>query len=338
MVKADFTEYDFETPENYAQHPFHDRNKVKLCCVPRDSPELQHLRMTDIPKLFIPGDLLILNDFWLKSRRLIGRVRDTDRNVEVFLLIPLDIQHWKAIVCSDEPPEEGMQMDLAQGKVQTRLIARYPDGCWTLAFKSENVAELDTLPVFGTNVNAAQFHQQAVKREFTRMHRRPGSVQAPTAGLHFNMEILNALRREGVQIATLSLVVSSETSREIQESETKEFEMHQEYYTVPGATIDAIKVARERGRRVVAAGTTVVRALETVAKTGEDEGITNIFLSPPYKPKWVDGLLTNFHSPRSTLLMLVSTLIGRERLMETYQLAMPKGYRFGAFGDPLIIL
>lgn len=343
------SDYDYQLPpELIAQTPVVPRDSSRLLVV--DSPLThRHLLFRDLSELLQPGDLLVVNDTKVIPARLYG-YKQTGAPVEILLLEERSSNQWLALVkpgkrfrigteiyfsSSDSSPDslkaEVIATDSATGG---RILRFYPP---------VGVSIWDILPFFGqvplppyiTTPNQEPSQYQTVYAT------KPGAVAAPTAGLHFTPELLTKLTQMGVQRTAITLHVGVGTFRPVEVESITSHQMHQEWLEVNFATVETIKATQARGGRIIAVGTTVVRALETAAKSPEGLqpfcGKTDLFIYPGYKFKVVEGLITNFHLPRSTLLMLVSALIGRERLLSLYQEAIASGYRFYSFGDAMFI-
>lgn len=334
-------------PDKIAQTPVTPRDASRLLVV--DSPTtLQHQYFRDLPTLLKPGDLLILNDTRVIPARLRGR-KPGGAQVEVFLLEDQGDHQWLALVRPGRRLKPGATVCFGSNPDQPDLVAQVlatdPDtNGRVLKFEPQNGDSLFTLferlgevplPPYITDTGASPDQYQTIYAD------APGAVAAPTAGLHFTPELFERLEERGVMRSHITLHVGVGTFRPVEVDNILDHKMHGEWIDVSAQTIAQIEAAKARGGRVIAVGTTVVRALEGAAQGGELQpwqGKTNLFIYPGYQYRVVDGLITNFHLPGSSLLMLVSALVGRERLLGLYQDAIAQDYRFYSFGDAMLIL
>lgn len=340
--------YAFELPEALiAQHPAPERDASRLMVV--DGDRVEHKIFRDLPSVMRAGDVLVLNETRVIAARLFGTRESTGGSVEVLLLHPASSERydahatrWTALVRPAKRLRRGARVSFGSfgaAEVENEL----DEGVRVLRFEIdepfdaflERAGRLPLPPYIHNDSDEAQVRYQTV---FARI---PGSVAAPTASLHFTPEVLKALEDEGVEIARLTLDVGIGTFRPMKADRLDEHTMHAETYAIPQAAADAIARAKREGRRVVAAGTTVVRALEGNAQTHgaivAGAGRTSIFIRPGFTFQCVDAMITNFHLPQSTLLVLVSAFAGRERILSAYQEAVLHGYRFFSFGDAMFL-
>lgn len=350
--------YDYDLPEELiAQNPAVPRDSSKLLVVNSTSENnisshLHHI-FRDLPEILRPGDLLIMNDTKVLSARLHGR-KSTGATVEVLLLEEREQNCWLALVKPGKRFKIGSEIffeaPAEKSNRDSTLKATVIDsdkatGGRILKFHVPNgqslVPLLDTfgevpLPPYITQSQASDAQYQTVYAH------RPGAVAAPTAGLHFTPELLDTLEKKGINRAFITLHVGVGTFRPVEVEDVTTHTMHSEWIEVPSTTVEQIKATQQKGGRIIAVGTTVVRALEgAAAETGEIRefcGKTNLFIYPGFKWRVIEGLITNFHLPRSSLLMLVSALIGRENLLNIYKEAVNENYRFYSFGDAMLIL
>jgi S-adenosylmethionine:tRNA ribosyltransferase-isomerase len=350
MRVADF---DYELPpEMIAQRPLSPRDASRLLVLHRDSGEIEHAHFRDLPQYLQPGDLLVANDSRVIWARLYGRKR-TGGRVEVLLLRQLAPGQWEALV-GGQRIREGVELILGEGRVPagnhgavekgTVLVARVEearaDGTRVLSFPTEVGPLLEKVGVVPL---PPYIHEPLAdpERYQTIYARVAGSVAAPTAGLHFTPALVGRLQAHGVRFAFLTLHIGLDTFRPVEVEEVSAHPMHSEWCEVPAVVAAAVAETRQAGHRVVAVGTTAVRALETAAQgatVAPFSGWTRLFVTPGYRFRAVDTLITNFHLPRSTLLMLVSAFAGRETILRAYHEAMAQGYRFYSFGDAMFIL
>jgi S-adenosylmethionine:tRNA ribosyltransferase-isomerase len=352
--------YDYELPpERIAQNPAMPRDSSRLLVVNsqttgKETLPLHHI-FRDLTDILRPGDLLIMNNTKVIPARLFGR-KTSGAEVEILLLEERQFNCWLALVKPGKRFKKGTQIIFERLNTEcgssipiTQLTATVLDtdeatGGRLLQFDLPQgqslVQVLDQfgeipLPPYITASQAADEQYQTVYAE------QPGAIAAPTAGLHFTPDLLEKLRDRNINQAFITLHVGVGTFRPVEVEDVATHQMHEEWIEVPAATVEQIKATKAAGGRIIAVGTTVVRALEGAAVSGELQafcGKTNLFIYPGYKWQVVEGLITNFHLPRSSLLMLVSALIGRERLLNIYQQAIASGYRFYSFGDAMLIL
>jgi len=338
------SEFDFNLPETLiAQHPIEPRDASRLMVVNRVSGGIEHHKFRDLVTLLKTGDVLVLNNTRVIPARLIGEKEGTEGKIEVLLLKRLELDLWEALVKPGKRLKVGQKVHFGGGILIGELQDILDNGNRRIHFTYSGVFEtiLDTLgqmplPPYIT----AQLEDQ--ERYQTVYAKERGSVAAPTAGLHFTPELLGELKNKGVEIVEILLHVGLGTFRPVKVENIEDHPMHSEFYRVDLEVAEQINQAKREGRRVIAVGTTAARTLETV---GNDQGNvvpgagwTDIFIYPGYSFKVVDVLLTNFHFPKSTLIMLVSALAGRELTLKAYELAVSERYRFYSFGDAMLIL
>jgi S-adenosylmethionine:tRNA ribosyltransferase-isomerase len=350
------SEFDYELPpERIAQEPAAVRDLARLFVHAIGADRSEHARVRDLPRFLRPGDLLVVNDTRVLAARLFAR-RASGGQVELFFVEPgsADTLVWKVLVHPARKLRAGELLALEGGVVarmveRERLSGGAPAPEWLVRLEDSAGAPLDPHAVFERvgHVPLPPYiarSDAALDRERyqTVYAERPGAVAAPTAGLHFTPELLARLEQHGVRRVSITLHVGPGTFRPIKTDEIDAHRMHAERFEIPEAAVAAVRAARERGGRVVAVGTTCVRALESAAgETGELRalrGATELFLRPGQRFRVVDGLLTNFHLPRSTLLVLVSAFAGRERVLRLYREAIEQGYRFYSYGDAMLFL
>lgn len=349
MKTADF---DYNLPvSSIAQTPAEPRDSSRLLVVHRDTGEVEHRIFRDVTDYLKAGDLLVLNQTRVIPARIYAR-KETGGRVELLLLRRLDELIWEALV-GGKGLRVGKPARVENGP-EVKIIEEF-DGSERLIKFSEPIE-----PFFSTvgHVPLPPYIHEALndpERYQTVYAKEPGSAAAPTAGLHFTTRLLEELQVKGVKIAYVTLHVGLDTFAPVTEENPDEHKIHSEWCEVPQETAEAINEARARGGRVIAVGTTSVRTLESAAQLTLDDrlqtvvnrqssmvgpytGPTSLFILPGYDFKVVDAIITNFHLPRSTLLMLVSAFVGREKILETYELAVQEGYRFYSFGDAMLIL
>ncbi len=340
-------DFDYELPpEAVAQEPLPERDQARLLVVPRAGGELAHRRVRDLPELLCPGDVLIFNDTRVLPVRLYAR-RPTGGQVELLLLERVGEGRWSCLAQPGRRLGTGSWLVFPDGR-QARLLAR-AGPFWTLQWTREPedwpawLAQHGRMPLPPYIHRTRDDSRWRLDRERyqTVFASRPGAVAAPTAGLHFTRELLERIEARGVRCAFLTLHVGAGTFLPVRAWRVEEHRMHGEAFEIPPQTAEAVARARAAGGIVVAVGTTVVRALETQAEPGRrirpGAGRTECFIYPGYEFRVVDALVTNFHLPRSTLLMLVCALAGRERILEAYREALRLGYRFYSYGDAMFV-
>lgn len=340
-------EFDFVLPpDRIAARPVEPRDQARLLAYDRRSGAVEHARVADLPRLLRPGDLLVLNDTRVQPWRLRGR-RETGGAVEG-LLLRVDGERGEALLRPSKKLRVGDVVPMEDGEVELRLLATLGGGRWSVALTARQgsvAAALERcgraplppyLPRGGDEDVAADR-----ERYQTVFARAPGAIAAPTAGLHFTPDLLQRVQARGVDLAFVTLHVGEGTFAPVQVDVVEQHRMHAERYELPAATAAAIAAARAHGGRVVAVGTTSCRTLETCARddgtVAAGSGASDLFLYPGRRFRVVDALLTNFHLPKSTLLLLVAAFAGREAVLARYQEAIARGYRFYSFGDAMLI-
>jgi len=336
MHKSDF--FYALPPELIAQQPLADRSASRLLALDGRTGAVRDLLFLDLPGLLQPGDLLVLNDTRVIPARLRGK-KESGGQVEVLIERVLDERRALAMIRASKPPRPGQRLEL-EGAVAARVLSRREE-FYEIEFESERpvLALLDAighmpLPPYIRRVEASSDRE----RYQTVYARQSGAVAAPTAGLHFDETMLSRLEARGIERAFITLHVGAGTFQPLRTEEVREHRMHREQLTVSDAVADRVNAARQEGRRVVAVGTTVVRALESAARDGvvhPFRGETDIFIYPGYRFRVVDALFTNFHLPESTLLMLVCAFAGTEHVLAAYRHAVQAAYRFFSYGDAM---
>ena len=340
MKKSDFY-YDLPK-ELIAQDPLEDRSGSRLMVLDKNSGAISHHIFRDIIDFLNPGDCLVINDTKVIPARLHGIKEETGAHIEVLLLKRREGDIWETLVKPGRKAKKGTRIDFGDGLLKCEVVDVIEDGNRLIHFEYDGIFEeiLDRLgemplPPYITHKLKDQNRYQTVYAKYE------GSAAAPTAGLHFTPELLQAIEDKGVRIARITLHVGLGTFRPVKAENIEDHQMHSEYYQVTSEAADLINKTRQEGGRIIAVGTTSTRTLETVA----DEngfvkpcgGWTQIFIYPGYKFKCIDALITNFHLPESTLIMLVSALAGRENILNAYNTAVAEKYRFFSFGDAMFI-
>ncbi|HEY8424737.1 MAG TPA: tRNA preQ1(34) S-adenosylmethionine ribosyltransferase-isomerase QueA [Limnochordales bacterium] len=336
-------------PELIAQTPAEPRDSSRLLVVHRTEERLEHRRFRDVVEYLREGDVLVLNDTRVMRSRLWARRRPQGGRVELLLLRrverrPDGAEVWHVLVKPGRRAPVGQEMEAGDDQLQIRVLDRTEDGGRLVELASREGTVSDVLARVGT-VPLPPYIRRSLddpERYQTVYAREEGSAAAPTAGLHFTPELLDRIRRLGVEVVSLTLHVGVGTFRPVRAPTVEQHVMHEEFFTIPASTAEAVGRARRRGGRVWAVGTTVVRALESaVDETGDvrpGSGWTRLFIYPPYRFRVIDVLITNFHLPRSTLLMLVCAFGGTERILAAYREAVACRYRFYSLGDAMLIL
>jgi S-adenosylmethionine:tRNA ribosyltransferase-isomerase len=337
--------FDYELPSHLiAQHPCEPRDQSRLLVVNRRFRTLAHRIFADLPDLLNPGDLLILNDTRVLPARLRGRRERTGGKWEGLFLRTLPDGSWEILCQTRGTLSAGEAIALESG-ASLRLLEKMPEGHWRVR-SEDGAAATELLERCGHvplphYIRKGQDLPEDRQRYQTVYARQSGAVAAPTAGLHFTRELFSRLEKRGIGTAFVTLHVGLGTFQPIQSEEYQQHRMHREWAELPAATVASIAACKSRDGRVVAVGTTTVRVLETVAASGglrPWSGETELYIYPPYEFRAVDALLTNFHLPRSTLLLLVGAFTGVDLLREAYTTAIADSYRFYSYGDAMLIL
>lgn len=334
------TDFDYDLPQELiAQHPMEPRDHSRLLVVDKKTGEIEHKHFYDLVNYLKPGDVLVFNDTRVIPARLHG-TKDTGAHVEVFLLTRRDATDWEVLVRPGKKLQVGAKINFSD-ELSCEVIEHTDFGGRVVRFKYDGIFEeiLDCLgetplpPYITAPLEDKERYQTVYNRE-------RGSAAAPTAGLHFTKELLQKIKDIGCEEVFVTLHVGLGTFRPVSEAKIEDHKMHKEFYTVSQEAADAVNKAKAEGRRIIAVGTTAVRTLEAAGADGQlhaGSSWTNIFIYPGYKFRLVDDLVTNFHLPQSTLLMLVSTLSTREIMLQTYKKAVEEKYRFFSFGDAMFI-
>lgn len=335
-------EFDFELPkELIAQHPLAERTASRLMTLNKRTGKIGHHVFSDLIEYLNPGDTVILNDTRVIPARLLGVKPDTGAKVEFLLLKETDPDTWEVLVKPGKRVRPGAAVTFGDGLLTAEVLDSTEEGGRIVRFSYDGVF-YEVLDRLGTMPLPPYITEQLddSERYQTVYNKHRGSVAAPTAGLHFTSEYMEKIREKGISIGYLTLHVGLGTFRPVSAETIDEHKMHAEWYHLPQETADLVRATKERGGRVIAVGTTACRTLETVGMKGEvaeTSGWTDIFIHPGYEFKLVDALITNFHLPKSTLMMLVSALAGREPIMNAYAEAVRERYRFFSFGDAMFI-
>jgi S-adenosylmethionine:tRNA ribosyltransferase-isomerase len=345
---VDLQDYDFTLPpELIAQFPAARRDQSRLMIVDRAQQVITHDIFANIGKYLRPGDVLVLNDTKVIPARLRGRRAATGGKVEVLLLHEIAPGEWQVLLKPAAKVQRGAQLEFAEGVLRGEVLERLPEQTMRVRFTPTDMHDLleqygeIPLPPYIRRASDALHAAQDRLRYQTVYARHPGAVAAPTAGLHFTPELLTALEQQGIRRATITLHVGQGTFQPVRATQVEAHRMGKEFYRVETDQAALIEQARAAGGRVVAVGTTATRTLETQMQAAEKltagSGWSELFIYPPYQFRIVDGLLTNFHLPRSTLFLLVCAFAGRELMCEAYRVAVAKRYRFYSYGDAMFI-
>ena len=337
------SDFYFDLPEELiAQTPLEDRSNSRLMVLDKESGEIQHKVFKDIIEYLNPGDCLVLNNTRVIPARLIGEKVDTGGKIEFLLLKRTEKDVWQALVKPGKRAKIGTKFSFGNGKLIGEVVGLAEEGSRLVKFYYEGIFE-EVLDELGNMPLPPYITERLEERERyqTVYSKHNGSAAAPTAGLHFTEELLNDIKSKGVDIAFVTLHVGLGTFRPVKVDNVLEHDMHSEYYIVEKSEAEKINNAKKNGNRVICVGTTSCRTVESAAnENGEivaSEGWTNIFIYPGYKFKIVDRLITNFHLPESTLIMLVSALSSKDIVLNAYNTAVKEQYRFFSFGDAMIV-
>ena len=336
-------DYDYDLPEELiAQDPLEDRSSSRLMVLDRQTGDVEHRHFTDILEYLHPGDCLVINNTKVIPARLFGVKEDIQAKIEVLLLKRKENDIWETLVKPGKKAKPGTKLVFGDGLLTAEVVDVVEEGNRLIQFHYDGIFEeiLDQLgqmplPPYIT-------HQLKDKNRYQTVYAKyDGSAAAPTAGLHFTKELLQKVKDMGVDIAEVTLHVGLGTFRPVKVENVLDHHMHSEFYMVSQEAADKINRAKESGHRVIAVGTTSTRTLEAAAdengRLHETSGWTEIFIYPGYQFKVIDALITNFHLPQSTLVMLVSALAGREHVLHAYEIAVKERYRFFSFGDAMLI-
>ena len=339
----DVKDFYYDLPQELiAQDPLHDRSASRLMVLDKNTGEIQHRIFKNITEYLKPGDCLVINNTKVIPARLYGVKEGTEAKVEILLLKRMENDVWETLVKPGKKCRPGARLSFGEGILTGEVIDIVEEGNRLIRFEYEGIFEeiLDRLgqmplPPYIT-------HQLEDKTRYQTVYaKHDGSAAAPTAGLHFTAELLDAVRGMGVEIAEVTLHVGLGTFRPVKETDVLKHHMHSEFYRITQSEADKINRAKREGHRVIAVGTTSTRTLEAAADENgflrEMSGWTEIFIYPGYRFKVVDCLITNFHLPESTLVMLVSALAGREHVLNAYKEAVKERYRFFSFGDAMLL-
>lgn len=337
-------DFDFHLPEELiAQTPLKDRTSSRLLVLDKNKKELDHKKFKDIKDYIKPGDALVLNDTRVLPARLYGVKEDTGANIEVLLLHQENGDTWEVLAKPAKKVKQGSVITFGDGKLQATCVGLKEHGGRVLEFSYSGIfyevldelGEMPLPPYIKEKLPEKERYQTVYAKE-------EGSAAAPTAGLHFTNELLDELKAIGVTVSFITLHVGLGTFRPVSVDNIDDHQMHSEFYHMSQETADTLNQIKEQGGRIISVGTTSTRTLETIARDNgtfvETSGWTDIFIYPPYQFRAVDGLITNFHLPKSTLIMLVSALADKDSILHAYEEAVREKYRFFSFGDAMLII
>ena len=336
-------EFDYFLPEELiAQTPLEERSSSRLLVLDKQTGEIEHKHFTDIIDYLNEGDTLVLNDTKVLPARLIGIKEETNAVIEVLLLKNTEKDNWECLVKPARRIKVGTIVSFGDGKLKAKCIAEGEEGIRHFEFLYQGIF-LEILEDLGTMPLPPYIHEKLndQSRYQTVYAKEVGSAAAPTAGLHFTKELLKKIEDKKVNVAHVTLHVGLGTFRPVSVDKIEEHEMHSEYYNMSKEVAKLLNETKKNGKRIISVGTTSTRTLETIMQKynefTECSGWTNIFIYPGYEFKAIDCLSTNFHLPKSTLVMLVSALAGRENILNAYKIAVDEKYRFFSFGDAMFI-
>ena len=337
------TDYDYNLPERLiAQTPLENRTSSKLLVLDKENGSIEHKHFSNIIDYLTPNDVLVLNDTKVLPSRIYGEKQDTKAFIELLLLKEIKPNIWKTLVRPARRVKEGTIVSFNNGMLLAKCISCGEDGerIFEMIYEGifleilEQIGQMPLPPYIHEKLEDGSRYQTVYANEY-------GSAAAPTAGLHFTKELLEQIKSKGVTVCYVTLHVGLGTFRPVMVDNIEDHHMHSETYQMKKETADILNNAKKNGKRIISVGTTSTRTLESIySKYNEFKEVmedTNIFIYPPYKFKAIDALITNFHLPKSTLLMLVSALAGKENIMKAYDEAIKNEYRFFSFGDAMFI-
>ena len=340
--------YDYKLPQSLiAQHPAPKRDQSRMLFLERKSGKISNRNFTEIVSLLPESSCLVINNTKVLPARIPGK-RQSGGKIEALLIEENNNGDWSAIVRKAGRIKQGERLEFCDGKLLAKAKERLEEGEWLLEFEeTERLKErledvgLPPLPPYIERRNASDLQNTKDRERYqTCFATEPGAIAAPTAGLHFTPEILTEIENRGIDILEVTLHVGLGTFSSIDQEDIRKHKMHAEFFSVSSQTLRQLQVYQNNNKQMINVGTTSVRVLETLARQNfqDSSGWTDIFIYPPCKFKMTDGLLTNFHLPKSTLLLLVSAFCGREFLLSSYQHAVAEKYRFFSYGDCMLIL
>lgn len=335
--------FDYKLPnELIAQHPMDKRDESRLLVIDKDTDQYQHKKFYNLIDYLNSGDTLVLNDTRVMPARLFGKKITTGALIEILLLKNKSNDVWECLVKPAKRVAVGTIVDF-NGIMRAECIEAKDDGFRYFKFTYEGIFQ-EKLEILGTMPLPPYIKEQLKDNERyqTVYSKNLGSAAAPTAGLHFTKQLLNDIKEKGINVCYITLHVGIGTFRPVAVNEVENHKMHSEFYQIDEKTVEIINETKKNNKKIIAVGTTTIRTLETVAKNNNGEivsssGFTDIFIYPGFKFRCVDSLVTNFHLPKSTLIMLVSAFYNREKILNIYNIAVKEKYRFFSFGDAMLI-
>lgn len=339
------SDFDYNLPkELIAQKPIRPRDHSRLLVLDRKTGEIEHYKFYEIEEFLKKGDVLVLNNSKVIPARLLGKKKETGGKIEVLLLRKISPCIWKTLL-GGKGRKEGLEIEF-EGKLSGKIIKKLPQGIWHIKFNFKNRKFEKILDKIGEAPVPPYIkikdQKSKVKNFYQTVYAKyKGSVAAPTAGFHFTERLMNRLKKKGVQFEYVTLHVGYGTFQPVKEEQIEKHKMHSEYFSITKEVVKRLNKAKKEKRRIIAVGTTSCRVLESALKPYNHKvilhGKTNLFIYPGYKFKFTDALITNFHLPKSTLLMLVSAFAGKNLIKKVYKEAIKKKYRFYSFGDAMMI-
>ena len=338
------SDFNYDLPkELIAQHPYDKRDEARLMVLDKRNQSIEHKVFKDIIDYLNPGDCLVINNTKVIPARLYGK-KDTGANVEFLLLKRIENDIWEAMVRPGQKLKSGSKVVFGDGLLKATVLEVLENGNRKVEFEYEGIFNeiLDQIGLMPLPPYITEATREDNEKYQTVYAKYDGSAAAPTAGLHFTEALLEKIKEKGIEIANVTLHVGIGTFRPVKVENVEEHEMHSEHYYIKKEDAEKINFAKRTGHKVISVGTTSCRVLESVADENgmvkETEGDTSIFIYPGYKFKCIDSLITNFHLPESTLIMLVSSLAGKDFIMKAYEEAVKQRYKFFSFGDAMLIL
>lgn len=336
-------DFDYDLPEELiAQTPLEKRDHSRLLVLDRETKKMEHKHFEDIIDYLQKGDMLVINNTKVLPARLLGVKEDTQAHIELLMLKEVKKDTWECLMKPAKRIQIGTIIQFGDGRLKAKCMEKKEEGLGVFVFLYEGIF-LEVLESLGKMPLPPYIHEQLKdkNRYQTVYAKEVGSAAAPTAGLHFTEDLMEKIKRKGIEIVEITLHVGMGTFRPVQVEEIENHKMHSEFYSMSEEAAFKLNQAKEEGRRIIAVGTTSTRTLETIMQLygtfQASSGWTDIFIYPGYIFKAIDGLITNFHLPKSTLLMLVSSFASREIILKAYQEAVAEKYRFFSFGDSMFI-
>ncbi|HHT9130050.1 MAG TPA: tRNA preQ1(34) S-adenosylmethionine ribosyltransferase-isomerase QueA [Candidatus Brocadiaceae bacterium] len=348
-MSTTLSDYDYNLPEELIAHkPLENRDDARLLILYRSTGKIEHRKFHEITDYLSPRDLLVLNNTKVIPARILGS-KASGASIELLFVEELEENRWRVLIKSNAKLRKTEEIRIDNNAISATLLEKLEDGSWQIEFKEKNntkellnrTGKMPLPPYIKRNKNNDTLFFLDQERYQTVFAQKEGAIAAPTAGLHFSKNILEKIKKHGTEIEFVTLHVGLGTFIPIKAEDIRDHLMHREYYECPDKIIQKIKKAKARNNRIIAVGSTSCRSLETIALNDTKpqlSGWTNLFIYPPYAFKYVDILITNFHLPKTTLLLLVSAFAGRENILNAYEAAKNEGYRFFSYGDCMMII